>query len=274
MATATSWDFMDPANKDLVLRTLDAEMDHTFQLVDDPGIWEAPTACEGWEVRDVIGHLVDATEGYFPGFDAARDGGEMPEPFGLTGMAKRVDEHARAFRSSSRDEMTERLRDDRARMMEIFEGLSADDWTGLMVAHPYMGPIPSMFYPMFQMVDYAVHSWDIEEGLGTPHALSADAVDLLVPVIFILWQATADTAGVTEPYCVGIRTSGRNGSEMRMNVTGEGIQYEPGSLDDCVAVLDFDPASLVLTAYGRINGGCAHGDRAKASDFRSLFFAI
>ena len=28
-----------------------------------------------------------------------------------------------------------------------------------MVGHPYMGPVPAMFYPMFQLVDYAVHAW-------------------------------------------------------------------------------------------------------------------
>jgi uncharacterized protein (TIGR03083 family) len=272
--TATSWDFMDPANKDLVLSTLNAEMDHAFDLIADPAIWEAPTACELWEVRDVIGHLVDATEGYFPGFDAALEGGSMPEPLGLRGMAERADEHARAFRNASRNEMIERLSDDRARIMKQFESLSADDWTGLLVSHPYMGPLPAMFYPMFQMVDYAVHSWDIEEGTGQPHALSADAVDLLVPVIFILWQATADTTSVSDPYSVGIRTSGRNGSEIRMDVSGEGVRYEPGALDDCEAVLEFDPGTLVLTAYGRVNGGTAHGDRNTVGDFRSLFFAI
>ena len=143
-------------------------------------------------------------------------------------MAKRADEHARAFRKVPRDEMLERLRADSVKAMDIFRSLSDDDWTGLIVSHPYMGPLPAMFYPMFQLVDYAVHSWDIREGIGLPHALSGDATDLLVPIIYILMQATADTSSVAEPYSVGLRTSGRNGGEMRMDVSSEGVQYAPG----------------------------------------------
>jgi uncharacterized protein (TIGR03083 family) len=274
MATSdAAVDFMDPANKGFVLDTLQDEIDETFKLVDDPSRWEAPTACEGWEVRDVIGHLVDATEGYFPGFDIARHGGTPDEPIGLAAMAPRVDAAATAFRSVPRDEMLERLRSDSRKAMKIFRDLSDEDWTGLMVSHPYMGPIPAMFYPMFQL-DYAVHSWDIREGLGLPHALPGDATDLLVPVIYILWQATADTSGVTAPYSLGIRTSGRNGGEMRMDVAPDGVQFAPGPIDDCRAVLEFDPATLVLTGYGRVNGGTVRGERDAAGAFRGLFFAI
>jgi hypothetical protein len=39
-------------------------------------------------------------------------------------------------------------------------------------------------------------------------------------------------------------------------------------------VLDFDPGSLVLTAYGRIHGGTAYGDRALADRYRGLFHSI
>ena len=274
MSTIAGIDFMDPANKGFVLDTLQDEIDQTFELVADPMRWEAPTACEGWEVRDIIGHLVDATEGYFPGFEIARNGGTPDPPLGLAGMAVLADEHARAFRRLSRDEMIARLRADSERAMGIFSSLSDEDWTGLIVSHPYMGPLPAMFYPMFQLVDYAVHSWDIREGVGQPHALSGDATDLLVPIIYILWQATADTSAVSDPYTVGVHTSGRNGGDIRVDVSAQGVQYAPGPVDDCVAVLEFDPATLVLTGYGRVNGGTIRGDRQVASDFRSLFFPI
>jgi uncharacterized protein (TIGR03083 family) len=274
MTTDAPIDFMDPANKAFVLATLRKEVDDAFDAVGDPAAWEGPTACTGWQVRDVIGHLVDATEGYFPNFEIARHGGRPDAPLGLAGMAVRADEHARAFRTESRDAMIERLRADSVRALGYFDELSDEDWTGLLVSHPYMGPLPAMFYPMFQMVDYAVHTWDVREGLGRPHGLSGDASDLLVPIIFILWQATADTSGVTEPYTVGVRTSGRNGGDVRIDISSEGMQFAPGAIDDCVATFEFDPATLVLTGYARMNGGTVRGDRRVASDFRSLFFPI
>lgn len=272
--TDPSWNFMDPAAKGRVLGVVQQQMDQMFDLVADPERWQAPTACERWEVRDVIGHLVDTTEGYLPNFELARSGGAAPEPHGLRAMSEMVDTGARALRKVPRDELIERLRDDARRMMDVFAGLTDEDWTGLMVPHPYMGPIPAMFYPVFQLVDYAVHAWDVREGIGEPHGLDGDAADLLVPVIFVLWQATADVSGVDQPFTVGVRTSGHNGGDTRVDVSADGMQYAPGDVSDCPAVLEFDPATFVLTGYARMNGGTLRGDGDLAGRFRSLFFPI
>jgi uncharacterized protein (TIGR03083 family) len=273
-ATDPTWNFQDPASKDRVLSVLRDEMDQTLALVADPARWQGSTACAGWQTCDVMGHLVDATEGYFPAFAAARSGDAMPEPLGLRAMPALADKNARELGALSQDVLLKRLRDDADRMMGEFASLSAEDWTGLMPPHKYMGPLPAMFYPMFQIVDYAVHRWDVEEGMGRPHMLSGDAADLLVPVIFVLWGATADTEGVKQPYSVGIRTSGQNGGDLRADVSTDGVQFTPGSIEDCAAILEFDPATLVLTGYGRINCGTVRGDPQVASNFRSLFFPI
>jgi uncharacterized protein (TIGR03083 family) len=272
--TDPSWDFRDPAGKDRLLNVLRREIDATFALVQDPAAWETPTACAEWGARDIVGHLVDTTEGYLPAFDIARNGGTAPAPHGLRIMSQLVDEGAKAFRKVPQEELLARLQDDADRMLAIFDGLSADDWGGLMVPHNYMGPLPAMFYPVFQLVDYTVHSWDIRQGQGGAHGIDGDAADLLVPLIFILWGATADTSSVTAPYSVGIRVSGVNGGDTRADVTSEGVQFAPGAIDDCAATLEFDPATFSLVAYGRMNGGTVRGDRATADQFRELFFAI
>src|SRR5262245_27533670 len=211
--TDPSWNFMDPASKDRVLGVLQREINDTFALVADPERWQAPTACEHWEVRDVIGHLVDTTEGYLPNFDLARSGTESTAtPHGLTAMAELVDAGARALRKVPREELVDRLHDDASTMMATFRALSDEDWAGLIVYHNYMGPLPAMFYTIFQLVDYGVHAWDIREGIGRPHGLAGDTADLLVPLIFVLWQASADVSRVTEPFSIGVRTSGNNGA--------------------------------------------------------------
>jgi uncharacterized protein (TIGR03083 family) len=274
MTNDRTWNFMDPASRDRLMGVLEAEIDDFLALASDPDRWDAPTACELWEVRDVVGHLVDTTEGYLPAFELARSGGEAPDALGLAVMADTVDASAKALRDVSQDELLARLRADADQMLGEFKALSDDEWTGFVAPHKYMGPLPAMFYSVFQLVDYSVHSWDIREGLGGFHALSGDAADFLVPVIFILWQATADVSGVDEPYAIGIRVSGNNGGDTRMDVSPEGVQFAEGRIDDCAAVFEFDPASLVLTGYARINGGAVRGDREAASRFRSLFFPI
>jgi uncharacterized protein (TIGR03083 family) len=269
-----TWNFQDPASKDRVLSVLRDEIDAMFRLVSDPSAWEAPTACTGWEGRDVVGHLVDTTEGYLPARTGARSNATAAEPLGLQRMAELADKGAKELRKVPREELIERLRDDSALMMSEFTALSADDWSSFMVPHRYMGPLPAMFYPVFQLVDYAVHGWDIREGTKQPHAMSGDAADLLVPVIFVLWSATADVSAVDRPYTVGVRTTGHNGGDMRADVSPDGVQFEPGDIDNCQAVLEFDPATLVLTGYARMNGGTVRGDQETATRFRGLFFPI
>jgi uncharacterized protein (TIGR03083 family) len=269
-----SWNFMDPGSKDHLLEVIGREVDDFLALSADPARWEAPTACERWQVRDVVGHLVDTTEGYLANWAIAREGGTAPEPHGLRSMADLVDRGARQFRKVPQAEMLERLHDDADRMLGEFAALTDDEWTGLLIPHNYMGPLPAMFYPAFQLVDYAVHGWDVRVGIGQPHLMDGDAADFLVPVIPILWQATADTSSVTEPFSVGVRTSGNNGGDIRFDVTSEGVQFSPGAIDDCPAILEFDPATLVLTAYARMDGGTVRGDAALAGRFRSLFFPI
>ena len=95
-----------------------------------------------------------------------------------------------------------------------------------------------------------------------------------MPFIYVLWSATADTTSVDSPYAIGVRTTGQNGGDTRFDVSDTGLQFAPGDLDGCQAILEFDPGTLALTAYGRINAGMVRGDQHLASSFRSLFVAI
>lgn len=271
----SEWNFMSPESKGNVLAVLNREADGLLGPAGADGAWEAPTSAGHWTVGDIVGHMVDTTEGYFTGFDAARGNGQAAEPLGVRGMDKMVDQGATAFRGTPPGEMLDRLRTDYSKMTDLFDGLSPDDWGGLMVPHKYMGPLPAFFYPIFQLADYSVHAWDIRQGSGRAHGLAGDTADLLVPLCFVLWQATADCSGVTEPFEGGVVvTSGANAGENRVRVSGDGVAFEPGPVDGLPVVLEFDPASLALTAFGRANAGTVRGDARLADRYLNLFFRI
>jgi uncharacterized protein (TIGR03083 family) len=271
--SVSHWNFMDYASKDTLLEVMNREAEAFIALCSDPVTWQQPTASGHWEVRDVAGHLVDTIEGYFPGFDAARGQGIVPEPLGLREMHTHVDRGALAFRGTDQAEVLERLQADRAKVAEIFAGLGEDDWMSLLVTHKYMGPLPACFYAVFQLVDWAIHSWDIRQATGRAHILAADTADLLVPVSFVLWQYTVDVQLDTEPVTIGVRVSGRNGGTTRIAVTPEGVTVVPGDVSD-LPVVDFDPASFVLTAFGRINAGSADGDLEAVKRFLNAIFRV
>lgn len=271
----SEWNAMTYEGKDTILRVVKQEAERLFALAEEPGAWERPTACTGWATRDVVGHIVDTTEGYFAAFDAARGKGDAPAPHGLPAMHERVNEMAIAFRRVPQAEMMERLRDDFGKMMGILEPLGPDEWTGLMVSHAYMGPVPAFFYAAGQLMDYGVHTWDIREGQGKAHALASEAADLLVPFMFIIWQATMKPDADRTPFTIGVNiTTGHNAGTTRVTVNENGLSYEPGSIDDLPAVIEFDAGSMVLTAFGRIRAGTARGDQAIADRFLNLFHWI
>ena len=257
-----------------ILHVVREQAESLLAMAEAPGAWEAPTACAGWAVRDIVGHIVDTTGRTSSPSTPPAARAPSPDALGLRIMAERVNDRATAFRTASQQEMTDRLRADFSKMMEILEALGPDDWTGLLVPHVYMGPLPAFFYPAFQLMDYGVHGWDIRQGTGEAHGLDGDAADLLVPFMFVLWQATADTSAVQEPLELGISVSGRNAGGHGVRIAPEGISFEPGNVDDLPAVIEFDPGSFVLTAFGRSNAGTVKGDHTVADRYLNLFFRI
>jgi hypothetical protein len=55
---------MDYSGKDVVLDVVRNEAANFFSIVDDSQNWEVQTRCTEWEVRDIVGHMIDVTEGY------------------------------------------------------------------------------------------------------------------------------------------------------------------------------------------------------------------
>lgn len=270
----SDWDATSHEARDNLLRVVRSEAERLFAMAAAPGAWEAPTACPQWQVRDIVGHLIDVTESYFVGFDAARSGSPVPDALGTPAMQAMLDEGAKGHRALGQDEALSRLRGDFTKLMEMCDALGPEDWGGLLVPHKYMGPLPAFFYPVFQLMDYGVHSWDIRQGSGQAHGLSGDAADLLVPFMFILWSATGTAATDATPNEIGIRVSGRNAGQWRISTGPDGFRYEPGSVDDLPAVLEFDAGSFVLTAFGRSNSGTIRGDVAVADRYLNSFFRI
>ena len=269
------WDPTRYEGKETILRVVREEAEKTFELVADRDSWDRSTACTRWTTRDVVGHLVDTTEGYFVAFDAARSHSDAAPAFSLPVMNQVAGDRAIGFRTSTQAEMLDRLHTDFDKVMELLSSIGPDDWTGLIVTHPYMGPVPAFFYAAGQLMDYTVHSWDIREGTGREHAMSGEAADLLVPFMFVLWQSTLKPDADKSPFQIGVRVfGGHNAGDTRVSISPGGMAYEPGNVDDLACVLEFDAAGMVLTTFGRCRTGTVRGDRALAERFLNLFYRV
>ncbi len=269
---------MDYSGKDTVLDVVRKEAGEFFSLVDDPKNWNVQTRCTEWQTRDIVGHMIDVTEGYLTRWDKARKG-EAVNSVGLQVMSHDLNEHAQSFRGLKREEAITRLKSDYARMMDIFQKLSAQDWNNFMVTHPFMGPLPTLFYPAFHVMDYGVHTWDIRYGLGEKtRELDERTAGVLVPyMLYALLPSTVDAGssrGVDVTY--GIDVTGAWGGRWLAKVKDSKFEVSPvtDGFNGCDAIFTFDASDFVLTAFQRFPGGAARGDSQVIEKARGLFFRI
>ena len=266
----------DGASKSSVLQVMRRDREKFTNLVSDPKNWNVMTRSAGWEVRDLVGHMIDVMEGYFKQWDETKKGGS-PTTAGLDVMGTTLNDHALDFRKLKREEALERFKKDAMKLDGILDAVSADAWGSSLVMHPYGGPAPEGAYATFQIMDYAVHGYDIEYGLGNKLAtIPEDSAGLILPFSFIFWQGTVDqneAEGVDLQY--GIDVAGAWGGKWRVTVKDGKFTWEPekGNFEGCEALFFFPNAQEeVLTFFGRFPGGAAQGDPAAIEKVRHLFF--
>lgn len=259
-----------------VLTVMRRDREKFTRMVSDPKNWNVMTRCAGWEVRDLVGHLIDVMEGYFVNWEHAKKG-EEAKTAGMDVMGTYLNDHALDFRKLSREEALDRFKRDAEKLDGLLDGLSADEWGSFIVMHPYGGPVPAGAYATFQIMDYAVHAYDIEYGLGDKLATIDEAsAGLIMPFTFIFWSATVDQEqahGVHFQY--GVHIGGAWGGKWRCTVQDGKFTYEPekGEFEGCDALFYYPTVQEeVFTFFGRFPGGAAQGDPAAVEKVRHLFF--
>lgn len=265
-------------SKDVVLDVVRTEHGRFMDIVDDPENWYVDTRCEGWQVRDLVGHMIDVTEAYLGRWALAEKDEQAPDGLGWVVMASKLNEGALSHRDLSRDEAISRLNAAYDNMMGKFDALDENTWGNLMVSHVFSGPVPAFCYPAFHIMDYGVHTWDMNWGLGDKDAqLDERTAGVLVPYMFIIWQYSVDqekAKGVDIQY--GIDVGGEWGGKWLIKVKDGQMSYEGvDDLSDAQAVFHFDhPSEMVLTTYQRFDGGEESGDPDVIEKARSIYFPI
>jgi uncharacterized protein (TIGR03083 family) len=262
------------ANKQFLLDLDRAERAEFYKLLDEAP-WEGTTASGHWQVRDLCGHMIDVTEGYLDRFALARAGQEFPTPLGLPIMAEKLDEGATRFRSLSKADAIARLKTASDKMFDIFDALDEKSWSGEIVPHTFMGPLPAYFFAAFQLLDYSIHSWDAKAGLGRDEKLSDAAAVTLIPFMMIVLQYTVDAQRAADLKArFGIQITGPGGGAWNVDVAGTAVTIAEGSIEGAQTVFTYEPSEFCLSIYQRMRGGTVSGDAGIGERVRDLLFKI
>lgn len=170
-----------------------------------PEVYDAPTPCPGWSVRDVLSHLI--------GFELMMNGEPVPEhegawpsyvknPIGEINEAFVV-----AFRSTPGAEMLEQFRSTTARSLERLRALDDESWE--KVGWSPEGERPFHRFQETRVLDCWIHLQDIRDALLEP----ADDHGPGEEIVVNRFEAAL-------PYVVGKKARARDGTLVRINLTG------------------------------------------------------
>lgn len=119
--------------------------------------WELATPCDGWTVRQLVGHVASGSR------MAAllADGGTREDAIALLAVDQLGDDPVAA--------VTDAL----ARQQEVFERPDIGDQ---MFAHP-AGDMPGAQVINFRVGDLVAHQWDLARAIGADETLPAEVVE-------------------------------------------------------------------------------------------------
>jgi uncharacterized protein (TIGR03083 family) len=168
-------------------------------------VYEAPTACPGWTVRDVISHLLGVAL-VMAGEPVPRHEGAWPEyvhnPIGELNEA-----FVEANRSRPGLEVLDAFREASRRCLATLRALDDEGWARLGWSPE--GERPFHRFQETRVLDGWIHFQDIRDALGEP----SDDPGIGGEVVLNRFEAAL-------PYIIGKRVGAPNGTLVRVNLTG------------------------------------------------------
>jgi uncharacterized protein (TIGR03083 family) len=218
----------------------------------DEAQWSTASPCEEWEVRDVVGHMVDVAESYLGYFRLAENGWATGEPLGWAAYPHALSTCALSYRRLPRLELLARLEALTEPLLNKFDALDGDAWATTLIPHRYGGPLPPFVMAVFQLIDYAVHSWDVRVAIGASDDIDYETTHTLVPFAFTVYNFLFDAdraSGLNVTLLYDIAHPDGSVEPWTVGIDQGQLALTPGVPDSPEAVLELTPTQLLLRVF-------------------------
>ena len=142
-----------------------------------PEAWSTPSACERWEVRDVVAHLAGGAEVYTDVIARSVQGDASPpagrQASGPTNAAAFAEGNAQrvlARRENLGDQVLANFLTANAQLNHLLASLGPADWD--KPHYTPLGSAPLRHIPADWLVELVVHGWDIRSRVASDAQLS------------------------------------------------------------------------------------------------------
>lgn len=249
-----------------------------------PGAWGQPSACAGWTVAEVMGHL--AGQDFALRVSRGIAGDYSPPPgsppasqHDEDAFAQAIFERAFATREREGQELAGTLLRRLEETVAVFDGVPADGWEALCYWPP--GPEPARVMLDMRISELCMHAWDIFSGLDPEYRLSPAAVAVLIDTVpRAVRRAFRADPGLTEPLRFRFELTEPVAAAYDLLFSREGAALERAAAGQPAAVtFRCDGETYVMVMYGRLEPAAAlaakrlsySGDAALAESFGGRF---
>ena len=223
--------------------------------------WTTQSACDAWEVQDVVAHLTGAVERFGPNIVRGAAGDSTaPEGMPTAGegdMAARLRANAQVaidYRESLGSELLATYNDGRVRFDEFLSGLQDED-QDKPCYHP-AGTITVETYLNLRITELIVHEWDIRSRLERAPVMSAESLPSIIEMFPVFVVGRLFDPGTSMPTSARFRfelTGVAPGSHDIVAGGGQKAIMESASAKRPDAIFACDTQTFVLLVYGRLS---------------------
>lgn len=224
-----------------------------------PEAWRTPSACDRWEVRDVVTHL--AIQGQFYADMIARSlQGDASTPAGLpaagaataASFAEGSAQRAIARREQLGDQVLSALITTNAQLNDRLSSLGPQDWEKPHFFNS-LGMAPLRLRPAVRLGELVLHGWDIRSRLEPDVHLSAASLPVVLGLVCGPFTRWLFRPGPRLPVPIRYRfaLTGAGGRDTDIVVAGDTASIEPAGAAAATVTCRCDTETFVLIMTGR-----------------------
>ena len=237
--------------------------------------WSQASACDLWQVRDVVGHLSWAAEGFAESISRGVRGdasARVPDDFpaNVPSLPEYIAHSAIAYREKLGDGLLDAYITSNDRLNQVFDRLAPEDWDKpcSFLSRPRT---PEAFLSG-RVPELAIHGWDIRSGFEPSAALSDDSLPALMERVpnFTGWSFHPGP-GLAEPLRYRFELTGPGASARDVVVQGDACSLELPGEGPIVGPFRCDTSTFVLLICGRLSADTVFSDgRLEVEGGRSI----
>jgi uncharacterized protein (TIGR03083 family) len=190
MGKQSGWQFaglpMSAEDVQPILRVAKREAQALGQFLERLALedWNRPSGAAGWQIGDVVGHLVKVGQAYRAfiarGLAGETGGAEATQPWpGLPEIRTRLSNAAVAAREEFGSDLQQAFVDAWDGLFSDMQGLAPEDWARPFPFALYQQQPPGAV-ALWAMQELAIHSWDVRSACDPRAQLSPDHLPALL----------------------------------------------------------------------------------------------